>query len=154
MNFRRATKEDTDKLYPLVLASQLFQKKELEGKQLDEGLFEQEDRKTFDEWIVADDKAYFIAGDEKKDIIGFVLCMIDNTLSKDGSISDLYVVPESREHGVGKSLVEKAIAWLKEKGVKHVALAVQKQNTSAVKVYEAAGFSQKEDSYLLMGMDL
>lgn len=152
MEIRQATKNDAEQLFPLMLTSQLFQKKELEGKILDEERFKAESKKQFDDWIQADDKIYSIA--EDKDILGFILCFIDSDISKDASVSDLYVVPEARGKGVAHALLKNALDILKQKGMKHVSLAVHKKNPAAMKVYESAGFSPVQDDYQLMELDL
>jgi ribosomal protein S18 acetylase RimI-like enzyme len=150
-NIRKANLGDVEKLLPLVLESQLFQKKELENRPIDEVVFKNETFNTLKEWILHDDKNYLIVEDEHKDILGFALAMFDNSLaSKEGSISDLYVKPKMRGRGIAKTLVEHSIAWLKEKGVKSINLAVHKNNLGAIELYKSVKFVPVEDNYILM----
>ncbi len=60
-------------------------------------------------------------------------------------ITELYVEPASRRKGVGKALMETALAYARHHGCTEVHLLVDPRNTPAISFYEAVGF--RRDSY-------
>ena len=63
-------------------------------------------------------------------------------------ITELYVQPAFRRKGVGKALVEAALAHARHHGCTEVHLLVDPENTPALSFYEAVGFRQ--DSWALV----
>ena len=62
-------------------------------------------------------------------------------LSHKASIWGMYVAPENRQQGIGRSLVEAALDYAsREMRVHIVTLGVNTQNTAALSLYEATGF--------------
>lgn len=60
------------------------------------------------------------------------------------SLCDLYamwVAPESRRCGVGRSLLAYALDWMKERGAKQAQLAVTEANEAACALYASFGFT-------------
>lgn len=57
-------------------------------------------------------------------------------------ITELYVQPACRRKGVGKALIEAALAHAHHHGCPDVHLLVDPQNTPAIRSYEAVGFRQ------------
>ena len=55
-------------------------------------------------------------------------------------ITELYVQPASRRRGVGKALVDAALAHARHHGCTEVHLLVDPQNTPALSFYQAVGF--------------
>ncbi len=146
---RKATISDVEQLFLLVLESQLFQKKILEKKVLDENRFSTDTRETITQWMQEDEKAYLIVEDNGE-ILGFILCFIDNPVSREGTVADLYVDPSVRGKGIGTLLLNNGIAWLKDNNVHKVALAVHKDNLGALDLYSKSGFIPEDDRYQLM----
>ena len=63
----------------------------------------------------------------------------------DGSVElkRLFVYPSARGQGLGRVLVEEAIAWAKEKGYERMRLdTIAKKMPSAVALYQTLGFVQ------------
>jgi GNAT superfamily N-acetyltransferase len=58
-----------------------------------------------------------------------------------GSIAELFVVPQARGIGLGKSLIEGCEAWARERGHQLLTLGVLAQNAHAIRAYEGAGFA-------------
>jgi ribosomal protein S18 acetylase RimI-like enzyme len=56
------------------------------------------------------------------------------------TISDLYVQPIYRGKGIGKALVNDAIARIRARGLNGVTLQVNPQNTAALALYHRLGF--------------
>lgn len=152
---RRATPDDAEKLKPLIEASQLYQKRDLENEVISDT---EAYRKLLEDrlvtWLQDPDKAYIIAEDDNRSALGFILCMTDGQVTKTGSLGDLYVIPGARREGTARALIEKAENWLLEKGCAKIILAVHKANEAATALYQDAGYTEKEDPYRLMEKDL
>jgi ribosomal protein S18 acetylase RimI-like enzyme len=56
------------------------------------------------------------------------------------NLYSLYVAPEARREGVGRALVDAAVAAARELGAEQLELAVTANNTAAIVLYEGAGF--------------
>ena len=61
-------------------------------------------------------------------------------LPQTGYISNLYVLEPFRGKGVGTQLVERAMHWLRERGVRLVSLELHAGNRAAIKLYRKLGF--------------
>ena len=57
-------------------------------------------------------------------------------------LNDLFVVPEARGQGVGRLLMEAAREQAQQAGVPVLALATEKNNTTAKALYESLGYEQ------------
>ena len=69
-----------------------------------------------------------------------------------GWLNDLGVHPDRRKEGVGRTLVEAAVALLRARGCPKLNLQVFAANEGAVAFYEALGF--REDPVTSMGLRL
>lgn len=146
---RPATNKDLDQLGPLVAASNLYQKKELEREAVNEEVIVTNTRQTVADFLQKKDWRYFVALDQNE-LVGYVLVSVDNAYAKSGSLSDLYVVPAKRRQGIARSLIEKGLTWLKEQQVDSVTIAVHQDNESALKLYRSFGFVPEPDPYLYL----
>ncbi len=82
---------------------------------------------------------------EDDEIVGMVVVKILKALpvskyDKKGYISNLYVREPFRNRGVGKKLVQRAMAWLRSKDVPNVFLEIHAKNLSAQGLYRKLGF--------------
>jgi hypothetical protein len=59
-------------------------------------------------------------------------------------VTDLYVEPSSRRHGVGRALMRQITRVLRERGVGHVGLDVRVDNAPARAFYDGLGFVEEE----------
>lgn len=57
-------------------------------------------------------------------------------------LSDLFVAPERRKHGVGRRLMEAAHAFAKEQGAAAIELDTAHTNTPAQALYESLGYER------------
>ena len=57
-----------------------------------------------------------------------------------GDISDLYVDDAHRSHGVGKALVDEAVRWFREKGVRRIRLQTDARNGRGIAFWRTVGF--------------
>ncbi|MFW6248004.1 MAG: GNAT family N-acetyltransferase [bacterium] len=60
-----------------------------------------------------------------------------------GEIESIYVDEELRGRGAGHALVERALAWLSERGVSDVSIVVAVGNEEALPFYERLGFAPR-----------
>jgi ribosomal protein S18 acetylase RimI-like enzyme len=58
----------------------------------------------------------------------------------DAFITDLYVEPHTRSHGIGQALLDALTQGLRERGAKAAHLMVRPENERAQALYEARGF--------------
>ncbi|HXN38459.1 MAG TPA: GNAT family N-acetyltransferase [Solirubrobacteraceae bacterium] len=59
-------------------------------------------------------------------------------------LAELYVVPDQRGHGLGRALMQAAIADARERGADHMDLGTGEQDVVARALYESLGFSNRE----------
>ncbi|MFH1401219.1 MAG: GNAT family N-acetyltransferase [Nanoarchaeota archaeon] len=78
-------------------------------------------------------------------LAGFNLCIIKKnipgfTLEKYGEVMDLYVKKSFRGRGVSTALKDTAMAWFKERGMKHASIHAHHENSHARDIYRKWGF--------------
>jgi ribosomal protein S18 acetylase RimI-like enzyme len=77
--------------------------------------------------------------------IGYVVVTVGFSLEyggHDGFVDDLYLVPEARGKGLGKTLIDFAIRQAVELGIRTLHLEVEADNDRASALYLRAGFRQ------------
>lgn len=57
-----------------------------------------------------------------------------------GVLQDVIVDPEQRGHGIGRLLLETAIAYLRSRGIPRVVLSTAERNAAAQRLFERMGF--------------
>lgn len=62
---------------------------------------------------------------------------------EDCCLEDLFVREEARGEGLGRALLEAAVARARERGCVRIELDVNEENELAVALYESAGFSAR-----------
>ena len=82
----------------------------------------------------------FVAEDEKKSVVGFVLA--HETLPFHGTLYIRYigVKPELQGQGIGQSLYEKLIEKANETDMKKIVGSVNNNNPNSIKLFEKVGF--------------
>jgi len=63
------------------------------------------------------------------------------------NLNDLYVVPEARQRGVARALMERARRLAEETGASGLGLETAKDNLPAQKLYEQLGWKREEEFY-------
>jgi ribosomal protein S18 acetylase RimI-like enzyme len=58
-------------------------------------------------------------------------------------LAELYVMPERRRQGLGRALMEAAIALAREEGADHILLGTEEDDVAARALYESLGFSNR-----------
>lgn len=72
-------------------------------------------------------------------IAGYVCLM---SLFEEAQILDIAVAPDQRGRGLGRLLMEKALAVAHEKGAEIMALEVRESGAAAIELYQALGFER------------
>ena len=68
------------------------------------------------------------------------------TESLDAYLEELYVVPDRRNRGIGRALVEAAMKTVRDLGAGRMEVATSEDDTAARALYERCGFSNREGS--------
>lgn len=78
-------------------------------------------------------------------LVGFVSCLVeDDLLERDRRgawIEDLVVAAAWRGRGVGRSLIERAVAFATTQGAHRVRISARVENADAIAMYEHLGFA-------------
>lgn len=61
-------------------------------------------------------------------------------------LAELYVVPSQRRRGLGRALLDAAIADARQRGADRLELAASDDNSPARALYESRGFTNRSDS--------
>jgi GNAT superfamily N-acetyltransferase len=74
-------------------------------------------------------------------VMGVIVDMLPETFSaaRSGFLADIYVLPDYRGQGVGRSLVEALRAWLQGRGVTHYEWFVAEKNSDARAFWQKVG---------------
>jgi ribosomal protein S18 acetylase RimI-like enzyme len=96
------------------------------------------------------DADLFLVAEVGGEIVGTVLGGFDG---RRGMIYHLAVAASFRQHGIGEALMEELEQRLRAKGCIRYYLLVTKDNTDAVRFYEARGWKQMDDLFLF-GKDI
>jgi len=72
--------------------------------------------------------------------VGLAWGRVDDRDSSVAHLFQVWVAPEARELGVGRLLLETAIAWAKEQGMRELQLDVTASHPAAPRLYRRAGF--------------
>ncbi|MGI0040470.1 MAG: ribosomal protein S18-alanine N-acetyltransferase [Nitrosopumilaceae archaeon] len=117
----------------------------------------------FYESLLAELPESFLVAEINGRLVGYIMCKTEYGFSnfkklgfvKKGHVVSVAVLEEQRKKGIGRSLVEEAIAGTKIKKADELYLEVRCSNNEAVKLYEKIGFiiKQRIKSYYRDGED-
>jgi GNAT superfamily N-acetyltransferase len=65
-------------------------------------------------------------------------------------LAELYVVPDRRGHGIGRALLDAAIALARDTGADYMCLATSEDDVAARSLYESSGLSNRDDGSLML----
>lgn len=113
--------------------------------------------KAFEDAIACKD-ALFLVAKEKEKILGYVGMYIS---FEEGEITNVAVLKDAQNSGIGKSLLEKAFEEAFVLGVERVVLEVRVSNEPAIHLYQKMGFENvgtrknfydfpKEDAFIMI----
>ena len=60
--------------------------------------------------------------------------------AEDALLEDLFVLADARGHGLGRALVDAVYERARRRGCRRIELDVERENETALKLYESAGF--------------
>jgi ribosomal protein S18 acetylase RimI-like enzyme len=94
--------------------------------------------------LLNDPREVFLVFRDVGGIVGYIRISVDRSAPVDGcsgiEITSLYVQPHHQRKGLGKLLLEEAMAFCKVQKAESVWLTVNSENLSAIKFYEKTGF--------------
>ncbi len=86
-----------------------------------------------------------LVADDNGDVVGYAFAAVEGydymaLRGPAGVLHDLIVAPEHRGRGVGRLLLEAALAYFRSRGVPRVVLATAARNEAAQRLFESVGF--------------
>lgn len=109
--------------------------------------FRRNDLRILHNLILLDKIGIFIAEDEKGGFMGHIISATDDLESSTGEpqgwLYDLAVKEEFQKLGIGRMLMERAVEFLRGKGMRYVGLLVTSTNAHAIRLYERLGFREE-----------
>ena len=121
----------------------------------------------FYESLLAELPEAFLVAEIERKLVGYIMCKIEYGFSnfkklgfvKKGHVVSIAVLPEHRNKGIGRALVEESLIGVKLKKADELYLEVRCSNNEAIRLYEKLGFVIKqrlkayyrdgEDAYLM-----
>jgi len=85
--------------------------------------------------------AHFLARAPQSVCVGLAVGSAFTDYTDTAGLFGMWVAPEARERGVGTALVQAVIAWARNENYKRIVLDVGDDNTAAMSLYAACGFS-------------
>ena len=140
MTIRRAEEKDIKILLDLYL---------LGYKGLEEYSYTHpDDVQAYLNWLFRRDVAGIWLAEEDSKVVGFI-ASDGNWFSKRegkvvGAIHELVVLPEYRNRGIGRALVQKALEYFKSRGLDMAELWVGDENKQAIDFYKNLGFEERD----------
>lgn len=94
---------------------------------------------------LTDDDSIVLVAERENTVVGYAYAAIEPLSWKDlrdecGFIHDLLVTDDARRSGIGESLLNAAIEWLRGKNMPRVMLGTAAQNEPAQRLFERRGF--------------
>ena len=87
--------------------------------------------------------------------VGYILCTAPDfpieTTTGDYELRRIYLLHRFQGLGIGRALMDRAIASAREQGYKRLLLGVYGKNHSALRFYEKAGFTQIGERFFTVG---
>ncbi len=140
---RRARRRDFNKIREATLQTVWDDTPADERERLDRPSWERHFRERIEPYIRGDRTEAWVAEDDEGRLLGYLLLGAGGgflTPERHGFIFDVWVAPEQRGKGLGKSLVAWAVNWARDQGYRKVKLEVAESNARARHIYEELGF--------------
>lgn len=103
------------------------------------------DVKHYFKWLYKRDREGFFVAEIDGKVAGFA-AGDSNWINPEGlkvlEIHEIFVIPEMRERGIGRKLLEKLLEYGKSKGLKIAELWVGEKNFEAIEFYKKLGFKE------------
>ncbi|MDH5533008.1 MAG: GNAT family N-acetyltransferase [Candidatus Pacebacteria bacterium] len=96
---------------------------------------------------------FLIAEDSDNSPMGYLYAHTNKINSKSNllecQLEVIYILPEFRNKGLSKQLINECINWAKEKQITRIKTEIFSKNTISVKAFENTGFNQYSSIYSL-----
>lgn len=146
MEVRAATVDDVDAVLPLVANTCAFHQA-MDGQKYP---FLRDPARRYCNWLrgcATDGQTVFLVATDADAIVGFLVATVDDEIpiyrvKRYGFIHDLWVEPDHRRHGLGRRLLQEAVARFGKLNVQQVRLDVLVGNAPAQKLFASCGFRQ------------
>jgi ribosomal protein S18 acetylase RimI-like enzyme len=96
------------------------------------------------ELLAAGDTSVFLAGDGPDGLVVLRYWPSIWTEGLECYLAELYVVPDRRGEGLGRALMEAALADARERGADYIQLGTSEDDVAARALYEKLGFTNRE----------
>ena len=83
---------------------------------------------------------HFVAAAGDGRFLGMAVGLPTREREDTAALVAMYVRPEARRNGIGEALVERVLAWARERGFALVELGVAEGNDAAARLYARCGF--------------
>jgi ribosomal-protein-alanine N-acetyltransferase len=91
----------------------------------------------------------FLVAELEGEVVGYIMCRVEMgfsnlsrfSITRKGHIISVAVLESHRRRGLGRALVEEALAGLKSRGCSEAYLEVRVSNTPAITLYQHLGFA-------------
>ncbi len=93
--------------------------------------------RDFRECLASD--VVFLVAEAPGGVVGYLVAQY---AADEGEILNLAVTPARHRHGIGRALVERALATLADHGARSIFLEVRESNAAARALYAALGFEE------------
>lgn len=128
------TAAQMDALLPLIAAYQRF----YEVEDVDD----ERNRKFFSRFLTPSDDGMLIGAWRDEELLGYACLYWTFTSLVPAEMvlmNDLYVIPRSRGHGVGRALIEASAAVARARGANHLQWVTAPDNETAQRLYDSTG---------------
>ncbi len=88
---------------------------------------------------------------QNNEIAGNIMVFISPENNKIGIIEDLFVLPGWRRQGIGRYLLNTALAYLQKKDIERVQLELWSANKNAQRLYQEFGFTMIDETEIAIG---
>lgn len=93
-----------------------------------------------DDDVAANAPGIFVA-EQAGRLVGYITTRVDPEAGL-GRIPNLAVAPDQRGQGLGRRLIEHALAWFREQGLEYAVIETMAQNEIGQHLYPACGFQE------------
>ena len=121
-----------------------------ERKELDKGKWTRNLLEVFEKLSKRETDKIFVAEDESHAFLGYLWVGEGSNMMtglKHGYVYDIFVKEEFRGKGIGRTLLQKAESYCRERRYSRILLMVSVNNQAAMKLYDEMGF-KAEQTYM------
>jgi ribosomal protein S18 acetylase RimI-like enzyme len=102
------------------------------------------DRELLETAIETDEIALYVAVAEDDGVVGFASA--EQTWADEVELHTVYVHPDRWGEGIGSALLDRVVAWARERSVDRIACGVLADNAVGVGFFEASGFERGRET--------